>query len=101
MIVHVGRLARLSELADECQEVYDEDTRDALDTGKVPRYALLTSEGSPESSYRDNPNLTVHRTRGAMARAAAAELDGGWCPLQMVDLDTGAELGWTIKVTVS
>lgn len=95
------RRERLEQLADQCLEVYDADARAALDGAPVPRYALLTSEGSPESSYRDNPNLTVHDTRDQLAAAAAGELDGGWCPLVALDLHTGRELGLTIRVDVS
>lgn len=96
-----ARRARLLELSNECQDVYDDDAKTALESGNpVPRYALMTSEGSPESSYRDNPNLTVHDTTEAMGTAAANEYDEGWCALKMIDLDTGAELGWSIKVVV-
>jgi hypothetical protein len=95
-----NRLFLLRELADSCLEVYDQDALDALQSGNVPRYALLTSEGSAQSSYAENPNLTVHATLDAMATAAAHEYKEGWCSRTMMDLDTGLELDWRIAVVI-
>jgi hypothetical protein len=95
------RVDRLAELAGDCQEIYDGRARAALDdTVPCPRYALITSEGSAESSYTDNPNLTVHDTPEAMGAAAAAEYVDGWCVRSMHDLETGDELDCTVTVEV-
>jgi hypothetical protein len=94
------RRKHLLELAEGCQSVYDDETARMLDSGPVARFALLTSEGSPESSYRDNPNLVARDTREEIAKRASFELNEGWCPLLITDLDTGDELGWSIKVEV-
>lgn len=39
-------------------------------------------------------------TLGGLGEAIAGSLDEGWAPRVAVDLDTGAELGWRIGVTV-
>ena len=95
------RRARLAALAEQCIEVYDADTRAALDGEQpVPRYALMACEGSPESTYRDNPDLVARNSRAELARVAESSLDEGWGILAMYDLDTGDELGWTIRVRI-
>jgi hypothetical protein len=60
----------------------------------------MTSEGSAESSYRDNPNLTVYDTTDELGEAIAGELDEGWSPLQVIDLETGADIGYRVRVEI-
>jgi hypothetical protein len=95
------RRDRLAELAEQCQEVYDAETGAMLD-GKRPigRYALLTSEGSPESSYRDNPNLIARDDLAIIGEIATSELGEGWGILSITDLETGNEIGYSIRVEV-
>jgi hypothetical protein len=95
-----SRLTRLIELADRCLGIYDERVSDALESGRVPRYALMTSEGSTESSYADNPNLTLHDTTDELALQIAGELEEGWAPWQVIDLETGADIGYTVRVEI-
>lgn len=96
------RLERLHELAEQALAVYDPATIGVLTLGDAcPRYALVTSEGSAESSYADNPNVTVHGTREELAEAAAAEAGEGWIAREAIDLDTGEELGITYRVELS
>jgi hypothetical protein len=95
-----NRLDNLRELAGRCLEIYDEDAKQALATGKVPHYALLTSEGGGDNSYADNPNLTVHNSLESLARQIQAEANEfpSWTPNTVLDLDTGQELSWTLQV---
>lgn len=94
------RRMRLREIAEDAMDIYDETTAKALKGGDVPRYCLVTSEGSDQSSYADNPNVTVHETLSALASAAADEIGGGWTPKAMHDLETGEEVGWHERVEV-
>jgi hypothetical protein len=97
----VLRRERLAEIAKQCLEVYEAETAAMLD-GRKPtgRYALLTSEGSPESAYRDNPNLIARDDLAVIGEIATSELHEGWGILSITDLDTGDEIGWSIKVDV-
>lgn len=94
------RRARLVELAGD-REVYSDAAKAALKSGPVPRYAMLVTEGTSQSSYADNPDLTVHDTIEALAAAAAEQIAEDWTPKRMVDLDTGEDLDWTVKVEVT
>lgn len=97
------RRARLKEIVADTPhvDIYDDETKLALAVGvHVPRYLLSTSEGSSQSTYADNPNLTVHETLADVARAIEGELSDEWTPNQIIDLDTGRELDWSYKVTV-
>lgn len=95
------RLDRLRELADKTISIYSDAASEALESGEVPRYALMTSEGSAESTYTDNPNLTVHETTEALADQIAGELDEGWAPLEVIDLETGETVGYRVKVEIT
>lgn len=90
------RLENLSALADECMEIYSEATKLALESGDVPRYALMTSEGSAYSSYAANPDLCVYETKAALAAGIVAGIDEGWTPRQVVDLETGADVAYRL-----
>lgn len=79
-------------------DVYSDRTADALDGGHVPRYALTTAE----DAYRDNPNITVWDDLDELAAAASGELNEeyAWVPQRIVDLSTGDEFSWELRVTV-
>jgi hypothetical protein len=59
---------------------------------------LLTSEGTPESTYRDNPDLSAYDTTDALGSAIASTLEEGWPPLAVIDLDTGEEMEYAVRV---
>jgi hypothetical protein len=94
------RRSRLTELLNhEVREVYDDEAQAVLAGKKeCPRYALLTAE----DAHRDNPNLTVHETIEDLAQQASSECNEqyAWPPQRIVDLDTGRELDYVIKVDV-
>jgi hypothetical protein len=94
------RRARLAALVGD-HWVHDPETAAALDGGEVPRYATVTSEGSYQSSYRDNPNVAVYSDLEALAAGLAGEIDEGWIPNGGVhDLETGEEVGYRIRVEI-
>lgn len=98
---HSARRERLAELVEQCEGIYSEAVTEALEPGAdVPRFAMMTSEGSTESTYATNPNLTIWDDLDAMARAAAAEAEEGWAPKSMHDLETGGELGWSTHIKI-
>lgn len=81
------RLERLKEIADQnCMEIHSEDAAKALESGKVPRYALVTVEGGHES----NGNLTVHETKEDLTKQIQGEINEwpAWLPKAIWDLDT-------------
>jgi hypothetical protein len=74
------RRERLVEIAIEyTEETHDARTRRQL-AGEEPvsRYAAVTSEGSPESSYSANGNLLVADTPEALAEVLRQECGEGW-----------------------
>jgi hypothetical protein len=94
------RRDNLAKLAVESMDIYHDGVSVALEGGYVPRYALQTSEGSSESSYRDNPDLSVHDSVDSLAESIASSLEDGWPPLQVVDLDSGEEVGYSVRITI-
>jgi hypothetical protein len=97
--VNTRRRENLRALADEVREVYSDRVLEALETGGVPRFALMTSEGSAESSYADNPDLTVHESLRDLARHAADQAEDGWNVREARDLDTGEEVTVSYEAT--
>ena len=93
-----SRADRLNELARQCQEIYDDRTAEALGGEDVPRYALMTSEGSADSSYRDNPDLRVFDDLTLLAEAIAGNMEEGWPPVKVLDLETGEDVGYRVRV---
>ena len=70
---------RLAAIAEEyTEEIREPDTREQLD-GHRPanRFAAVTSEGSPESSYASNGNLIVARSSNALAEKLRQECGEG------------------------
>lgn len=97
---NMQRLGRLQDLAEECMSIYSPRTQEALDTGLAPRYALVTAEGSSESIYQDNRDLTVFATTDELAEAIAENLEEGWPPVQVVDLETGEDVNYRVKIEI-
>lgn len=96
------RRTRLMELVSEdVGTIHDEDVRRIVDNEAlaVPRFALLTAE----DAYRDNPNLTLHHNHRQLEDQASGECNEeyAWTPQKIVDLETGEELDWRIKVEIT
>ena len=96
------RRQHLRELVEEESplELYQDEAAAALEGGDVPRYAMSTSEGSGESSYRENPNITVHDTLEGLLSCASSEAGDGWIPNSIVDLETGRGLNYDVRVVI-
>lgn len=74
------RRERLRSIADEyTEEIHDHRARQQMaGLEPVSRYAAVTSEGSPESSYASNGTLIVAETTGTLAEALRQECGEGW-----------------------
>lgn len=68
--------------------------------GECPRYLACTSEGHWDSAFRSNPDFQVGDAEH-VARWLAASYEEGWAGRWVLDLDTGEQLGWTIKVNLT
>ncbi len=81
---------------DEVRELYRKG-------GPCPRYLGCTSEGTGESTYRDNPDFFAGE-RSQMARWLASSFAEGWAANWVCDLDHprapggGAQIDWTVSV---
>jgi hypothetical protein len=85
------RRERLRAIAEAYTEaIHEPTTKDQLDAAEpVSRYAAVTSEGSPESSYVDYGNLIVADTAEALAEKLRQECGEGWLAYWRVwDLDS-------------
>jgi hypothetical protein len=95
---------RLAAIAEECtEEIHDPRTRRQLARLEpVDRYAAVTSEGSPESSYASNGNLIVADQPGALAEGLRQDAGEGWMAHGRVwDLDAPWHSWGNIGVTYS
>ncbi|HVX32138.1 MAG TPA: hypothetical protein VHA80_03275 [Solirubrobacterales bacterium] len=74
------RRERLTAIADQFTEMIHETVTAAQLAGRdsVSRYAAVTSEGSPESTYAANGNLIVAETTDDLAVRLAREIAEGW-----------------------
>jgi hypothetical protein len=74
------RRRRLAAIAEEyTEEIHDPRTGAALSGGEpIPRYAAVTSEGSPESSYASNGNLLLADSTAQLAELLRQECGEGW-----------------------
>lgn len=74
------RRERLQAIAEEYAERIHEPTTKAQlkGTDPVSRFAAVTSEGSPESSYASNGNLIVAETAADLAERLRQECGEGW-----------------------
>jgi hypothetical protein len=98
------RRERLRAIADEYTEEIHQPTTKAQLEGIEPvsRYAAVTSEGSPESSYASNGNLIVAATAGELAEQLRGECGEGWLAHGRVwDLDVPWHLWGNLGVTYS
>jgi hypothetical protein len=70
----------LAAIAEEyTEEIHDPKAERQLSGAEpVSRYATVTSEGSPESSYASNGNLIVADTPGELAQRLRHEAGEGW-----------------------
>jgi len=106
-----SRLDRLRELvadeinrphtdaAAELSDVLHNDDVLALyvDGGDVPQILACTSEGSGESSYRDNPDFFAG-TRDEVGEWLAGSYNEGWAANWIIDLDSGQAVNWQTSV---
>lgn len=63
---------------------------------ECPRFLACTSEGSGESSYRDNPDYFAG-DRDEVGEWIAGSYGEGWACNWVVDLDTGQGVSWTTR----
>jgi hypothetical protein len=98
------RRARLAAIAAEyTEQIHDSRTAGQLaDAGPVSRFAAVTSEGSPESSYASNGNLLVADSTAALAELLRQECGEGWLAHGRVwDLDVPFHLWGNLEVAYS
>jgi hypothetical protein len=95
------RLARVA--AEYTEEIHDPRTRrQRAGVEPVSRYAAVTSEGSPESSYASNGNLIVADTTVALAEQLRQECGEGWLAHGRVwDLDAPWHLWGNLEIAYS
>lgn len=84
--------------------IHNDDVRGLYGKGgSCPRYLACTSEGTGESTYRDNPDFFAGE-RSQVARWLASSFDEGWAANWVCDLDHPgapgwrAQLDWTVSV---
>jgi hypothetical protein len=98
------RRARLAAIAAEYTELVHDSTAAAQLAGADPvfRYAAVTSEGSPESSYASNGNLLVAEDPVALAELLRQECGEGWLAHGRVwDLDAPFHIWGNLEVAYS
>lgn len=107
IVSNVGRLRVLRAMIDEegpIDGIHNEDVRELVVRGGLcPRYLGCTSEGTGESTYRDNPDFFAGDLP-EMARWLASSFAEGWAANWVCDLDHPrapggeAQLDWTVFV---
>ena len=98
------RRERLAAIAAEyTEEIHDGRTKTQLiGTRPIARFAAVTSEGSPESSYASNGNLIVADTTTALAEQLRQECGEGWLAHGRVwDLDAPWHLWGNLEIAYS
>jgi hypothetical protein len=98
------RRGRLRAIAEEhTEEIHDPRTRRQLaGADPVSRFAAVTSEGSPESSYAANGNLIVADAPQALAEILRQECGEGWLAHGRVwDLDAPWHSWGNLEVSYS
>lgn len=107
MDVNTRRRERLNQIADaRTESIYSERAATACQSGPVPRYAMVTTEGTMDSSYASNGDLTVYESLDDLSEAAAGQIEDDWTPKAMYDLDgdhfdpDGGNLGWRTQVVI-
>lgn len=66
---------------------------------ECPQFLACTSEGSGESSYRDNPDFFAG-TAEEVGEWAAGSFNEGWALNWIVDLESGKGAHWKVSVAV-
>lgn len=101
-MTNVARLLRLRKAIDKADPVdgiHNEEVRDLFENGgECPRYLGCTSEGSEESSYRDNPDFFVADSQRDVGKWLAGSYCEGWAARWVLDLATGEGLDWAVYV---
>lgn len=84
--------------------IHNEDVRELyVGGGRCPRFLGCTSEGTGESTYRDNPDFFAGERR-EMAGWLASSFAEGWAANWVCDLEhprapgDGAQIDWTVSV---
>jgi hypothetical protein len=95
------RLAAIA--AEYTEEIHEPRAKAQLNsTQPVSRFAAVTSEGSPESSYASNGNLLVAETTEALAEQLRQECGEGWLAHGRVwDLDVPWHLWGNLEIAYS
>lgn len=109
---HAERLRRLRELIDgeePIDGIHNPDVARLHDAaGKAagrplgelpecPQFLACTSEGSGESSYRDNPDFFAGDAE-EVGEWAAGSFNEGWALNWVIDLDSGQAVNWQTSV---
>jgi hypothetical protein len=111
--VEKTRLDRLRELvADEINRPHTDDAAELsdvlhnddvlslyVDGGDVPQFLACTSEGSGESTYRDNPDFFAG-TWEEVGEWLAGSYNEGWACNWINDLETGSAVNWQTTVSL-
>jgi hypothetical protein len=89
--------------AEYTEEIHEPRTKAQLNgTRPVARFAAVTSEGSPESSYASNGNLIVADTTTRLAEQLRQECGEGWLAHGRVwDLDAPWHLWGNLEIVYS
>jgi hypothetical protein len=95
------RLAAIA--ASYTEEIHEPRTKAQLEgTQPIARFAAVTSEGSPESSYASNGNLIVAETTARLAEQLRQECGEGWLAHGRVwDLDAPWHLWGNLEIAYS
>jgi hypothetical protein len=85
------------------EEIHEPRVKAQLDgTQPIARFAAVTSEGSPESSYALNGNLIVAETTAGLAEQLRQECGEGWLAHGRVwDLDAPWHLWGNLEIAYS
>lgn len=91
------RLERLRKAVDEetpVDGIHNTEVKELYEQGGCcPRYLGCTSEGSGESSYRDNPDFFSGDAKG-MRDWLAGSYEEGWAANWVLDLERGEGVCW-------
>lgn len=90
---------RLAELSGDVEQASDEEVgRVVLDDSELtcPRYLASTTEGSGESTYRDNPTFHVG-SAGEVGECLASSYEEGWACNWIIDLSSGQNVMWETR----
>ena len=89
----------LAEIARDLDQASDEEVgRVVLEDAEpiCPRFLASTTEGSAESTYRDNPTFHVG-SAGEVGQCLAASYEEGWACNWIIDLGSGQNVMWETR----